>query len=111
MGAPGDRLATDDARRFIDRVDWVFAKTMAHYDPHEYVVERVEGGPDFTVFVELVRSTPIRRYRGGRYHCLTVDEHDYWLTHAGAAGWLINVSRAPRPAGTLRRCPPATAAS
>jgi hypothetical protein len=63
---------------------------MAHYNPHWYVVERVEGGPSFTSFVALVRSGPIRRYRAGRYHCVTVDEHDYWLTHAGSDGWIIN---------------------
>jgi hypothetical protein len=79
-----------DPRRFIAGVDWIFAKTMAHYNPHEYVVERVEGGNDFTAFVAFVRSGPIRRYRGGRYHCVTVDDHDYFLTHAGDAGWIVN---------------------
>jgi hypothetical protein len=32
----------------------------------------------------------IRRYRGGRYHCATVDGWDYWLTHSGAGGWIVN---------------------
>jgi phosphoglycolate phosphatase-like HAD superfamily hydrolase len=34
-----------------------------------------------------------RRYRGGRYHCVTVDEFDYFLTHAGDAGWIVNRKR------------------
>ena len=67
----------DEARAFIASVTWVFAKTRAEFNPHEYVVERTEGGQPFTAFVELIRLTPIRRWRGGRYHCLTVDEHDY----------------------------------
>jgi hypothetical protein len=56
---------------------------MAAYNPHWYVAEREEAGPLFDRFVAFVRSGPIRRCRGGRYHCVTVDEWDYWLTHAG----------------------------
>jgi hypothetical protein len=82
-----------DPRRFIASVDWRFAKTMAHYNPHWYVVERDNAGPEFTDFVAFVRSGPIRRYRGGRYHCVTVDGWDYWLTHAGADGWIVNRKR------------------
>jgi hypothetical protein len=81
------------ARRFIASVEWRFAKTMAHYNPHWYVVDRDASGPEFTDFVAIVRSGPIRRYRGGRYHCVTVDGWDYWLTHAGADGWIINRKR------------------
>jgi hypothetical protein len=80
----------DEARSFIASRSWVFAKTMARYNPHEYIVEARHGGPDFDAFVALIRRAPIRRWHGGRYHALTVDDHDYWLTHAGAAGWLVN---------------------
>jgi hypothetical protein len=66
---------------------------MAHFYPHEYVVERVEGGPLFDAFVAFVRRGPIRRYRGGRYFCATVDGYDYWLTHGGDGGWIINRKR------------------
>jgi hypothetical protein len=82
-----------DPRRFIDSVEWRFAKTMAHYNPHWYVVERNAGGPEFTDFVAFIRAGPIHRYRGGRYHCVTVDDWDYWLTHAGADGWIVNRKR------------------
>jgi hypothetical protein len=92
-----------DPRRFIVSVEWRFAKTMAHYNPHWYVVEHSAGGPEFTDFVAFVRSGPIRRYRGGRYHCVTVDDWDYWLTHAGADGWIVNRSAARRRAGTTSR--------
>jgi hypothetical protein len=53
----------DDARPFIALVEWRFAKTMAHYNPHWHVVERHNAGPEFTAFVASVRSAPIRRYR------------------------------------------------
>ena len=82
-----------DPRGFIASVEWRFAKTMAHYNPHWYVVERDARGPEFTDFVAFVRSGPIRRYGGGRYHCVTVGGWDYWLTHAGADGWIINRKR------------------
>jgi hypothetical protein len=83
----------DDARRFIASVEWRFAKTMAHYNPHWYVVERDNAGPEFTAFVAFVRSGPIRRYRGGRYHCVEIDQWAYWLTHAGSDGWIVNRKR------------------
>ena len=39
-------LPTADAasQRFVDGAEWRFAKTMAHYNPHWYVVERDAGG-------------------------------------------------------------------
>jgi hypothetical protein len=83
----------DDARRFIASVEWQFAKTMAHYNPHWYVVERDNAGPGFTAFVTFVRSAPIRRYKGGRYHCVEIDHWTYWLTHAGSDGWIVNRKR------------------
>jgi hypothetical protein len=54
------------------------------------LVERVEGGDDFSAFVAFVHGGPIRRYRGGGYHCVTVDDRDYFLTHAGDARWIVN---------------------
>ena len=35
-----------DPRQFIDSVEWRFAKTMAHYNAHWYVVERDHRGAD-----------------------------------------------------------------
>jgi hypothetical protein len=84
------RASLNEVREFVASAKWVFAKTMAAYNPHHYIVERDEGGPAFSAFVVLVRSSPIRRYRGGRYHSLELDGYTYWLTHAGAAGWIVN---------------------
>ena len=81
---------SNDTRSFIASVEWVFARTMAHYNPHEYIVQKNHRGEAFDAFVAFVRSGPIRRYRGGRYHCVTVDEFDYFLTYARDAGWLVN---------------------
>jgi hypothetical protein len=83
-------MTSFDPRDFIASVPWRFAKTMAHYNPHWYVVEREHRGEAFDAFVAFVRSGPIRRYRSGRYHCVTVDGFDYWLTHGGADGWIVN---------------------
>ena len=85
--------ADEASQRFVNSADWRFAKTMAHYNPHWYVVERDAGGEAFSAFVEFVRTGPVRRYRGGRYLCVTVGEWDYWLTHAGPDGWIINRKR------------------
>jgi hypothetical protein len=79
-----------DPRPFIASVEWVFARTMAHCNPHWYVVERDHRGEAFSAFVTFVRSGSIRRDKGRRYFCVTVDEWDYFLTHAGAAGWIVN---------------------
>ena len=49
--------------------------------------------PLFDAFVAFVRTGPIRRYWGGRYFCVTIDEYDYWLTHGGDAGWIVNRKR------------------
>jgi hypothetical protein len=88
---PLDAATLERARAFIASVEWTFAKTRARYNPHHYHgPESRHGGPEFSAFVAFVRQAPIRRWRGGRYHCLTVDERDYFLTHAGAAGWIIN---------------------
>jgi hypothetical protein len=81
------------SQRFVDSAEWRFAKTMAHYNPHWYVVERDAGGKAFSAFVDFVRTGPVSRYRGGRDVCVTVGEWDYWLTHAGRDGWIINRKR------------------
>jgi hypothetical protein len=84
---------TYDPRPFIASVPWVFARTMAHYNPHEYIVESRHRGEAFDAFVAFVRTGAIRRYRGGRYHCVTVEGFDYFLTYVPDAGWLVNRKR------------------
>lgn len=87
-----DRTVTAyDPRPFIASVEWRFAKTMAHYNPHWYVVERDAGGELFSAFVAFIRdSGRVRRYRGYPYRSVTVDGFDYWLTWADDAGAIIN---------------------
>ena len=105
--ADRDSMSSDyDPRTFIESVEWRFAKTMAHYNPHWYVVERDHRGKAIDDFVAFVRSGPIRRYSGGRYHCVTVDEWDYFLTHAGSDGWIVN--RKPSPEAGWDPSPPPT---
>ena len=111
MATDGVPQPGDEQRQFIAAAKWVFAKTMAHYNPHEYVVERVEGGPLFDAFVAFVRTGPIRRFRGGRYFCVTVDEYDYWLTHGGGEAGSSTASAPPTQAGTPSHRPPVTSAS
>lgn len=83
-------MTIEQARAYVSSVRWTFARTRARTNPHHYIIERVEGGPEFSAFVELIRAAPIRRWRGGRYHCLTIDQRDYWITNAGSAGLIVN---------------------
>jgi hypothetical protein len=79
-----------DPRQFIAGVEWRFAKTMAHYNPHWYVVERDNRSDAFAAFVELIENGEVRMYRGHPYNHVTVDGWDYWLTRADDAGDIIN---------------------
>jgi hypothetical protein len=79
--------SAERAREFIADVNWTFAKTMVALHPSRVHRRARRGRGRFSAFVTLVRSGPIRRYRGGRYHCVT-DEFDYFLAHASDAGWL-----------------------
>ncbi len=51
---------TDDAREYISRVRWQFAKTMPQW-PHEYTVLKWSADlePEFRAFVALIRSDGI----------------------------------------------------
>ena len=79
-----------DPRPFIARVVWRFAKTMAHYNPHWYVVERDHRDEEFTAFVDLIGTGEVRFYEGYPYRHVSVDGWDYWLTWADGAGTIIN---------------------
>lgn len=80
-----------DPREFIASVEWRFAKTMAHYNPHWYVVQRDVGGPLFDAFVAYIQASPkVRRYAGRQYHYVEVAQQTYWLTWGGGARWIIN---------------------
>ncbi len=80
-----------DPQEFIRSVEWRFAKTMAHYNPHWYVVQRDDGGPLFDGFLAYLAETGrVRLYGGYPYRYVTVDDHDYWTTWAEGAGYIVN---------------------
>lgn len=77
------------ARAFIAAVDWVEARTMAHYNPHEYVhTRRVEDRAGFAVLAALIDAGDVRRYQGTPYRYVELDGFTYWSTWGG--GRLIN---------------------
>ena len=86
----GSATQAFDPRPFIARVEWRFATTMAHYNPHWYVVERDNAGDEYTAFVALIAGGELRFYLGYPYHHVSVDGWDYWLTWAEDAGSIIN---------------------
>ena len=83
-------FATDDARAYIAKVRWQFAKTMPQW-PHEYTVR--EWRPDlereFFEFVALIRRDGIVKpwppdVATPRYHhtYLELDGWEYWTMGA-----------------------------
>jgi hypothetical protein len=87
----GDRLkvlafTTDDARAYIAKVRWQFAKTMPQW-PHEYTVRewRQDLEREFFEFVALIRRDGIVKpwppdVATPRYHhtYLELDGWEYW---------------------------------
>lgn len=78
---------------------------MAHYNPHWYIVERDHRGEVGDAFVAFVRVGADPQVQGGRYHCVTVDGFDYWLTHGGEDGWIVN-RKSTAEAGSDSEPPP-----
>jgi hypothetical protein len=77
---------TDDARPYIAKVRWQFAKTMPQW-PHEYTVLqwKTDLETEFRAFVALIRSEGIvkpwpRDSKTPRYHhtYLELGEWEYW---------------------------------
>jgi hypothetical protein len=86
-----------DPRPFIASVTWTFARTMAHYNPHEYCVERDvaklsdEHRRMFDEFVAYLNaSETVRRYAGKPYRYVEVDGFTYWTTWGGGARTIVN---------------------
>ena len=83
-----ERFGVDEARTYITRVRWQFAKTMPQW-PHEYTVRQwcPEREVEFEAFVLLIRRIgTIKPWppRTPRYHhtYLTIDEWEYWTMGA-----------------------------
>ena len=62
-------------------------------NPHWYVVERDQGGKEFTAFVDLIGTGEVRFYQGHPYRHVSVDGWDYWLTWVEDAR--NNINRKP----------------
>ncbi len=83
-------MTIDDARSYIAKVTWQFAKTMPQW-PHEYTVRqwRLDLEPEFFALVALIRREGIikpwppeaaqPRYR---HTYLELDGWDYWTMGA-----------------------------
>ena len=90
-------MTSDEARAFIERAAWTFAKSTAGFAPHEYIVRGWDRDDiteaEFWQFVELVKETGqkevwtppaewVRRW-GGRpmeNAYLYLGEFAYWFT-------------------------------
>jgi len=71
----------EQARGFVARKEWIFAKTMPD-NPHHYLVLFHQSGEDrdgFLALQELImRYGRKRRWHGTLWRSYTLDDHDYW---------------------------------
>ena len=82
-------LTVDEAREFIKRYDWTFAKTMP-WCPHWYVVRRNVDNDKFVGFVKLIRAEgEIRPWGRYRHTYLDIDGYQYWTMGAPIANTII----------------------
>ena len=105
-------FSVDAARKYIDEVQWQFARAMRQW-PHEYTVKswRPDLDDAFGAFVVLIQSAgvvklwprdaPSPRYR---FRYLAIDGWEYWtMTEDPAEATLINrASLAPDGIGLAR---------
>ncbi len=79
-------FTVEDARAYIAKVRWQFAKTMPQW-PHEYTVRqwRMELEQEFEAFARLIRVAGVvkpwpRAAARPRYHhaYLSIDGWEYW---------------------------------
>ena len=76
----------DKIEDFIERQNWIFAKTYAHRAPHEYVVRDNINGTDeeFMEIVNYIQNEGIEMYfwnYPNKY--IFVDGHQYWVMKSG----------------------------
>jgi hypothetical protein len=75
----------EQARAFVARKQWIFAKTMPE-NPHHYVVlfhqQTEEDREGYSALRELItRHGWKRRWHGRMWKTYTLDDHDYWTIH------------------------------
>ena len=77
----------DEIRKFIEKQNWIFAKTYANRAPHEYVVRDNINGSDeeFMNVVNYIFENGITMYfwnYPNKY--IFVDDHQYWVMRDSA---------------------------
>lgn len=75
-----EELELQDARFFIDRAEWHFAKTMPQI-PHWYcILKEYENKEEFTWFAKYIveHSVPGQFY-GKTYNYFFLDGYKYWI--------------------------------
>ena len=80
-----NRLNEDAIKDFIERQQWIFAKTYADRAPHEYVVRHKIQGSDeeFMDIVNYIQEQGITMYfwdHPNKY--IFVDGRQYWVMRA-----------------------------
>ena len=69
-------------REFVNKFEWIFAKTYANIAPHEYIVLRLIGKQykdEFIKIATFIREKGFKAYyfsRAGYYY--TIDDNYYW---------------------------------
>ncbi len=74
-----------DFREFVERQQWIFAKTYAKRSPHEYVVRgKINGADDeFAQAVMYIREHGFKvKLFKTVYVCLQLDNRFYWTMGA-----------------------------
>lgn len=89
----------EQARAYVNRTEWRFAKTMSDHNPHWYVVwfhqKQDADREGYDALRELItRYGWKRRWHGITWRTFTLDDHDYWHIHpvinrklSSEAGW------------------------
>ncbi len=70
-----------DVRKFIDSVDWQFAKTMPEI-PHEYIVtdDYPEKAEEINNLIEQINKKGYTKaFYGKEYKYLEIDGYKYWV--------------------------------
>ncbi len=71
-----------DPLRFIARVEWRHARTVARF-PHSYYVQPREDADDFFALAELINKEGEPRLFGKtRYRYLEIGEHVFWVSRS-----------------------------
>ncbi len=90
-------MTDEEIRVFIDRHEWVFAKTMPQI-PHWYTLRRkAQSSEDFSAFVQEIRLRGVVRTFGRRtFTYLDFDGWTYWTMGEPVEDTiLINRARLP----------------